>query len=314
MARDLAAVVAMGVLLALAHGIALLLAIPFIAVDARAFPDPNAVSNALVYVVLILGMTGVMLVLIRWKREAALRYIILGAFGLTMLFVFSIPLTLALSFLPSPWWDVSSLALPLAVTGVLVYALIRYPEWYVVNIAGISVAVGATALIGISFGILPALVLLVALAIYDAWAVYRTRHMLTLAGAVSGLKLPILLVVPKRFPFSFIKQPALTEQLDSGEERAAMYMGLGDVIIPGILVVSAFASLPDALPVVGIAPNLLVALGTLIGTLAGFGLLMGFVSKGKPQAGLPLLNSGAILGYLISYLLVFRDLSFGIVI
>lgn len=314
MTRDLAAVVAMGALLALAHVIAILLAIPFIAVDVRAFPDPNAVSNALVYVALILGMTGVMLVLIRWKREAALRYIILGAFGLTMLFVFSIPLTLALSFLPSPWWDISSLALPLAITGGLVYALIRYPEWYVVNIAGLSVAVGATALIGISFGILPALVLLVALAIYDAWAVYRTRHMLVLAGAVSGLKLPILLVVPKRFPFSFIKQPGLEEQLASGDERAAMYMGLGDIIIPGILVVSAFASLPDVLPVAAIAPKILVALGTLLGTLVGFGLLMTFVTKGKPQAGLPLLNSGAILGYLISYLLVFRDLSLGIVL
>lgn len=314
MARDLAAVVAMGALLALAHVVALLLAIPFLVVDARAFPDPNALSNALVYVGLILGMTGVMLVLIRWKREAALRYIILGAFGLTMFFVFFIPLALALSFLPSPWWDVSSLALPLAVTAGLVYALVRYPEWYVVNVAGLSVAVGATALIGISFGILPALVLLVALAIYDAWAVYRTKHMLVLADAVSGLRLPILLVIPKRFPYSFIKQPGLKEQLASGEERAAMFMGLGDIIVPGILVVSAFASLPDLLPALAIAPNLLVAVGTLLGTLIGFGLLMAFVVKGRPQAGLPLLNSGAILGYLISYLLVFRDLSFGIAI
>ncbi len=94
-----------------------------------------------------------------------------------------------------------------------------------------------------------------------------------------------------------------------------MFMGLGDIIVPGILVVSAFASLPNVLPAVGgVAPNLLVALGTLVGTLVGFGLLMAFVLKGRPQAGLPLLNSGAILGYLLTYLLVFGDLSFGIVI
>ncbi len=196
----------------------------------------------------------------------------------------------------------------------LLYALVRYPEWYVVNIAGLSIAVGAMALIGISFGILPAIVLLVALAIYDAWAVYRTKHMIVLADAVSGLKLPILLVIPKGFPYSFIKQPSLKEQMASGEERSAMYMGLGDIVVPGILVVSAFATFSGVEAVTGLPPGLLVALGTLLGTLAGFALLMVFVLKGRPQAGLPLLNSGAILGYLASYLIVFRDLSFGIVI
>jgi len=30
--------------------------------------------------------------------------------------------------------------------------------------------------------------------------------------------------------------------------------------------------------------------------------LMGFVASGRPQAGLPLLNGGAILGYIISAL------------
>jgi presenilin-like A22 family membrane protease len=46
----------------------------------------------------------------------------------------------------------------------------------------------------------------------------------------------------------------------------------------------------------------------MIGTLIGFTLLATLVMKGKPQAGLPLLCSGAILGYLVSSLLLFGRL------
>jgi presenilin-like A22 family membrane protease len=61
----------------------------------------------------------------------------------------------------------------------------------------------------------------------------------------------------------------------------------------------------------GLAGNILVSIGTMIGILVGFSVLMTYVLKGNPQAGLPLLNSGALGGYLISYFLVFRDFSFG---
>jgi presenilin-like A22 family membrane protease len=48
------------------------------------------------------------------------------------------------------------------------------------------------------------------------------------------------------------------------------------------------------------------------GSTVGFLALMTYVLKGNPQAGLPLLNGGAIIGYLLTYLLVFQNLSFGI--
>lgn len=79
-----------------------------------------------------------------------------------------------------------------------------------------------------------------------------------------------------------------------------MFMGLGDLIIPGVLVVSAFAY----------TESLAVAIGTLLGVLVGFTVLMRFVMSGRPQAGLPLLNAGAILGYIVAYVVVFRDLGF----
>jgi presenilin-like A22 family membrane protease len=49
----------------------------------------------------------------------------------------------------------------------------------------------------------------------------------------------------------------------------------------------------------------MIALGTIAGSLIGLILLMRIVMKGNPQAGLPLLNTGALLGFFITYLLVF---------
>jgi hypothetical protein len=77
----------------------------------------------------------------------------------------------------------------------------------------------------------------------------------------------------------------------------AMFMGLGDVIFPGMLVISAMTYLA---PIGGASAALAVGIGTMIGGLAGYFWLMTYVARGQPQAGLPLLNGGAILGYLIS--------------
>jgi presenilin-like A22 family membrane protease len=45
----------------------------------------------------------------------------------------------------------------------------------------------------------------------------------------------------------------------------------------------------------------LPALGAIIGSLAGLAVLLYFVNSGKPQAGLPPLNGGTILGFLIGW-------------
>ena len=171
---------------------------------------------------------------------------------------------------------------------------------------GITTAAGVTAILGISFGTLPAILLLIALAFYDAWAVYRTKHMITLADELTSQRLPILLVIPKKAGYSFRQQKSLKEQVDSGEEREAMFVGLGDLIIPGILAVSAFTfSSAVGRSFLGVLPNGIIAFGTVLGSLAGFMVLMRYVLKGNPQAGLPLLNGGALLGFIIASLLVY---------
>jgi presenilin-like A22 family membrane protease len=76
----------------------------------------------------------------------------------------------------------------------------------------------------------------------------------------------------------------------------AMLMGLGDVIFPGMLVLST-------LQYVGGDNGFIMAMTTLVGSLIGYSVLMYYVGKGQAQAGLPLLNGGAILGYIVGGLL-----------
>jgi len=310
MRREKVAVVAMGCLLALAQMVALALSPLFKEQNFQAFENPKDPSNALIYIFLLLILTAIILMIIKIRREKLVRYLILGAMFFTMMFVFYPPLWYSLSNFEPNLREVLTLIFSNLLAFLLTYGLHKYPEWYLVDATGLSVAAGVTAILGISLAILPSLILLIGLAVYDAISVYKTKHMITLADAVTGQRLPILLIIPKSLSYSFLRQRGLKEQLKAGEEREAMFMGLGDIIVPGVLVVSALTSLPNQL-FYGILANLLVSIFTLVGTIVGFAILMRFVLRGNPQAGLPLLNSGAILGYFLSYYFVYQDLTFG---
>ncbi len=319
MRRDLASIAAMAGMLVVSQLIALLLAPIFLDLNFQAFPDASNPVNPLLYILLILAFTGVILLLVRYRKRNLTKYVILGSIFFTIAFVFVVPLYLA-----TYWWMDLELAGNVSTIGafllaiLIVYALYKYPEWYLVDTVGIAIAAGVTAVLGISFAILPAFLLLIGLALYDAWAVYRSKHMVTLADEMTSQRLPILLVVPKKASYSYLEQKSLKEQIAKGEEREAMFMGLGDIIIPGVLVVAASIFLrpqfgyPDV-TVLGLPGYLFVALMTMVGTLVGFSILMRFVMKGNPQAGLPLLNGGAIAGYLVSFAIVFGTMkAFGL--
>ena len=122
--------------------------------------------------------------------------------------------------------------------------------------------------------------------------------MIDLADSVMDLNLPVMFVIPKNRSYSLLeKKKRLKEKLKEGEEREAYFLGVGDVVFPGILAVSAFHGLT--------VNGLIMAASVLTGTLVGFVALMMYVMKGKPQAGLPFLCSGAVLGYVVAGFLLF---------
>lgn len=268
--------------------LAVLFARPFIAAELQAFEDPQDATNSVWYILLLVAFTGLILYIAKKGKKWLIQAIILTAVGSTVAYVVG-PMLMSFGFSPMGSWGVG------VFVGVAsVVALLLRPEWYVVDAVGVLVAAGAAALFGISLGLVPVMVLLVGLAVYDALAVYKTKHMLSLADSVIELRLPVLLVVPKHRGYSFLREAAKFKEAgpENKEDREAFFMGLGDLVMPTILVVSALVFPPPG------TDGQLAAVGAAVGTLVGYAVLMGYVMKGNPQAGLPLLNGGAIAGFL----------------
>jgi presenilin-like A22 family membrane protease len=303
-----------------AQCVGLLLALPFRSAGLQSTSNPTSVTAPLFIIALIVAAPiGILLIARRQGGLAALRQLILlaiaAALYVTLYATFAVlPLP---NYLPPPYGAEltvePALALAGAVAASLYLLLLTEPQWWIVDLVGFLAAGALIAILGISFAILPAFILLIALLVYDAIAVYVTKHMVSLADAVVDMKLPILLVMPDSPGYDYVAAPSLKEQrAQPVSERAAVFMGLGDVVIPGTLVASSFVWLPATPILPGLGANLVVALAVLGGSLVGYGLLMGLVARGNPQAGLPLLNGGALLGYIAAYVLVFHSLSLGL--
>jgi len=309
---------------------ALALVEPFQTAGYQAVENPEDPTNSVVYVGAILLATAGMLLAFRYNADQLIRGLIVFSGAWLSLYVFRV--------LVPPVYTVSGvnvLAVGLAVA--LGIGLLVHPEWYVIDAAGAVMGAAGAGLFGISFGILPALLLLSVLAVYDAISVYGTEHMLTLASGVMDLKVPVVLVIPLSLSYSFLDAtaPDPTEKGDDGAEpedsaeqsaaepngdepadevdedddtetnemdaspleRDALFIGLGDAVIPSVLVASAaFFAPTDIATVLGIP---LPALSAMVGTCVGLAILLWMVLKGRAHAGLPLLNGGTIAGYLV---------------
>lgn len=293
--KEYAPMLAMAGIIIVVQMIALLLAAPMAANDMRAFEDPDSAANSIYYIILVFAFTLVLLIAIRKNMKWVIQLTILLAVGSTMYYVFFALLSIA---------DISPLTnniISIAVAAGLTILLYKFPEWYVINAIGLIIGAGASAIFGISLSILPVAILLALLAIYDAIAVYKTKHMIDLAEGVMDLRLPILFVIPRHMKYSFIEDSFKKEE---GQKREAFFMGLGDAIMPTILVVSANVFLVQKYGAELIAGFITIpAITAMAGTIIGFIALSVLVMKGKPQAGLPFLNGGVILGYLAGVLI-----------
>lgn len=285
-------IIGMAFMLLLVQLIAVALSHPLEANGFKAFENPQDTGNVIVWVAIILIFTGFIFLVIKLNKKWIIQAFILISVGWTLMYVFY---ALFSVFLPPG----INLALTIILSVGLTVVLYKFPEWYVIDITGVILGAGSASIFGISLDIVPTLLLLVVLLIYDYIAVYQTKHMVALAEGVMDLRLPILLVIPKHWKYSF-----LSEKFDK-EDREAFFMGLGDAVMPTLLVVSANFFVKDAdfysFPLIG--EMNLPAIGGILGTFLGFAVLMTFVMKGKPQAGLPFLNGGVILGYVVGSLI-----------
>ena len=295
---------------------ALSLVEPFNSAGYQAVEDPSDPTNSVVYVGAILVATAGMLLAFRYDADQLIRGVIVFSGAWLSLYVFRVvvpPVVTAGS--------VNVLAAGLA--ALLGIGLLVHPEWYVIDAAGTVMGAAGAGLFGISFGILPALVLLSVLAVYDAISVYGTEHMLTLASGVMDLRVPVVLVIPLSLSYSFLDAttpgPEESDEDPDGDDsmgdiaatgsdseeametgpldRDALFIGLGDAVIPSVLVASAAFFAPAGIATVFGLP--VPAVTAMVGTFLGLAVLLWMVLKGRAHAGLPLLNGGTIAGYVV---------------
>ncbi len=183
-----------------------------------------------------------------------------------------------------------------AAPAIMVLLLIFKNEWYVVDAAGFFLVAGVSAIWSLIIGVWASVAFLAVFAIYDYIAVYRTKHMVSLAKVAMNEKLPLLFVFPgeKGVKMSEVK---MGDGLEKGGHKMLL-LGFGDMVFPSIMVVASYLyGKTDPIPFL---------LFPLAGALIGMGLLL-FTKVARPAPGLPLINGGAISGFLIAFL-IFRVL------
>jgi presenilin-like A22 family membrane protease len=270
------------------------LAIPIQPTGATAFGDPQDVSNPFIYLGLVIVMSALLIFLFRYKlfNKGVVAFFIIAVFTSVYFVLSAINLQF---FVDSPIADAIALLIAIIAAGLMW----KYPEWYVIDTIGFIMCAGATTIIGISFGIYPIIILLVLFAVYDAISVYQTKHMLKLAEGVLNLKIPALFIVPEDRGYSYLKSKKEWTDLDNRKERQAHILGMGDIVFPSTMVVSASVFIVGT-KYFGLFT--LPAIGAMIGSCIGMVALHWFAEK-HPQAhaGLPFLNAFTVLGFLGMY-------------
>lgn len=229
-------------------------------------------QTGIIFLVVFVVFTTVM-VRFAWLARLLLSFFLLVALVAGAQFILS-------AWVPWPYDILGAVAMAL-----LLWALPRVAVHDAAIVLGIG---GLAAVLGLSMTPLVACVLLAALSVYDILSVYRTRHMVVLAGRMLQSGAVFGFLVPARFSGFFMRRD------DAINSRAVMMLGSGDIGLPLVLATSAVSQ--------SIVAAVMVAVATLIGVSAMHWLFV-HQERPAPMAALPPIAVSAILGYLLAILL-----------
>lgn len=183
----------------------------------------------------------------------------------------------------------------LGIAAVVAAVVWFYPEWYVINAVVLVAVAGVAALLGTSLGPFAGLIALTAMAAYDAYSVYGSGHMETLADSAAASGTPTMFVVPTERGTSTADVDGIDPTEADSRGASVAFLGAGDALFPGLFVVVA----------TGVGPTLwgpftVPALGAFLGSVLGLTALQSWAnSRGGVHAGLPPLVAGTVLGYAV---------------
>lgn len=255
------------VLFLVTNAIGLLVAHSFIRQDVTVTvisDDKESLTNSVGLFVYIMFATGLLLVFLKYfSGKSLILFKILE--GIAIYYTASIVLWagLSLAFKPEEFQF-----LPEFAAIILIVLRNAIPEHVAIrNIVTVLLASGIGALIGTGIGTIPIAIFLAAMSIYDYIAVFKTKHMVTLAKAVTQ----------KNLAFTFA-MPTPEHQFE---------LGTGDLVLPLAFAVSVLHVYAAKLlfPVYFI-PSIVILLASFAGLF--FTLQQSSSNVGKPLPALPL--------------------------
>lgn len=230
--------------------------------------DQSFLSVIFLFLLIIVG-TVILLYIIKYYKGKLLFLII-------EFFLIAVPSSIVFySFLRMQFLYFESMVVAIILGSAL--ALLKWKFSYLKNVAAVFASAAVGALFGLSFSPFLVLVFLVILAIYDYIAVFKTKHMVTLAKEV--LKRDMALTISSK-----AKIPKI------GMKR--IDLGTGDILAPIMLEVSFLPTNPSA--------SILILIGSAISVFLIFYLLR---TRKMILPALPPIILGMIISLIIGVVL-----------
>jgi len=160
------------------------------------------------------------------------------------------------------------------------------------NIAVIFTIAGVGAVIGASLGIVPVLIFMLLLTIYDFVSVFITKHMIHLAKEITKRPTAFVVSIPHRFK----KSVSFAHEKRKRKKKIHVFqLGSGDIAIPLIFSVSVLSSY-----------TLVHGLLTTIGSVVALGILIFYLVRkpGRALPAIPFVTLGSLAGFITSMLFI----------
>lgn len=251
-----------------------------IGIASPALENPESIQTSLYLFGYIIVTTIGILFLIRFKRSA-IRF--LEAFVIFTASWLTFDLILPLDV----WYFSLGFFLALALTA---WKMFR-PNILNQDIAAIVSGAGVGALLGASLGVLPAVVFMLILSVYDFVSVFITKHMVSMAKALTERPTAFTVAAPPNFKsltYSNVKRSRRNVK-----KVHVFQLGVGDMVIPLMFSVSVLNKF-----------SIINSLAAIVGaTLALLGLIYFMSKKPRPLPALPFITFGTFAGFLISLLI-----------
>ncbi len=281
----------------------------------------NSATSALLYIVYIIIFTAVIIMVFKFYKGDKFFVLLEGA----VVFISSFFVFLVLSGLLTNMTLFSvggntittNFVIAVGAAIVLIVAKNKFPRLR--NATTMIASVGVGLVLGVSFSFLAAMIFMMVLAVYDFIAVFVTKHMITMAKAMSSRNLAFLVgvneveAIPKsKFSKSEIEEykkemkgmklsPVLADfyKKDMYPVAARVELGAGDLAVPLMVSIAAYK----------VYLNFVLSFFITLGAVLGLLITMYIIKKQKrPLPAIPPLLFGVVVGISL-YILLFNVLN-----